>query len=207
MRWALVWILIGVVVLVPFVLFEQQFDRIAASAAETGRASWGAGLVIAALLSLDVFLPVPSSVVSTAAGVLFGLVRGTLLVWAAMTASCLIGYGIGARASAAAARFVGRDSLERAAALTRRHGGWALVLCRPVPLLAEASVVFAGLVDAPFTRFLGIVTAANLGIALAYAAFGAYSMRVGSFVAAFVGAIIIPGILMGIWRLARGRNS
>jgi uncharacterized membrane protein YdjX (TVP38/TMEM64 family) len=207
MRWALVWAVIAAVMLVPFVLFEQQFNHLAITAVQSGRSSWGAALAIAALLSLDVFLPVPSSVVSTAAGVLFGLVRGAALVWIAMTAGCLIGYAFGARASSIAGRFVGRDSLERAASLTRRHGSWALVLCRPVPVLAEASIVFAGLVGAPFRRFLTVVAGANLGIALGYAAFGAYSMRVGSFVAAFVGAIVIPGILMGIWRHVTSRRS
>jgi hypothetical protein len=99
-------------------------------------------------------LPVPSSIVSTAAGVLLGFWRGTAVVFAGMTAGCLLGYAVGSRSSAVARRVVGEDGLVRAADLVRRYGDWVLVACRPVPVLAEASVIFAGLAHAPFGRFV-----------------------------------------------------
>lgn len=205
MRWALVGLVLVAVVVVPFVLFERQFNEFVMRLTAGTASPWVTGGIIAALLSLDVFLPVPSSIVSTAAGVVLGLWRGTAVVWLAMTAGCAIGYAVGARASAAARRFVGGDSVARVSALTERYGDWALALCRPIPVLAEASVVFTGLVNAPFGRFIAITAAANLGIALGYAAFGAYSMRIGSFLVAFVGAVVIPGMVMGIWRLTAGK--
>jgi hypothetical protein len=45
----------------------------------------------------------------------------------------------------------------------------------------------------------------NLGIAVGYAAFGAFSMRVDSFLVAFLGALAIPGVVMGIARATIGR--
>jgi len=50
------------------------------------------------------------------------------------------------------------------------------------------------MVRAPFRRFLVMTTASNLGIALGYAAIGAYSMRLESFLVAFAGAITLPGL-------------
>jgi uncharacterized membrane protein YdjX (TVP38/TMEM64 family) len=201
MRWAVIWVVLIGLVLVPFLLFETEFNAFAARMTQGDEATWLASTSIFWLLALDVFLPVPSSIVSTAAGVLLGVWRGAMVVWAGMMVACLLGYALGARASGLARRFVGEDALERADGLVRRYGAWTIVLCRPVPVLAEASVIFAGLVRAPFLRFLALTALSNLGIAVGYAAFGAFSMRVDSFLVAFVGALIIPGIVMGIARV------
>jgi uncharacterized membrane protein YdjX (TVP38/TMEM64 family) len=201
MRWAVIWIVLIALVLVPFFLFEDQFNAFAAQMTDSGTAAWLAGASIFALLMLDVLLPVPSSIVSTAAGVLLGFWKGAAIVWAGMTVACVLGYALGARASGLARRFVGDEGLERATVLAGRYGDWALLLCRPVPVLAEASVIFAGLVHTPFSRFAWLTAGANLGIALGYAAFGAFSMRVNSFLMAFVGALIIPGVAIGVARL------
>jgi uncharacterized membrane protein YdjX (TVP38/TMEM64 family) len=201
MRWVVIWIVLIALVLVPFFLFEDQFNAVAARMTTEGTAAWLAGGSIFALLALDVVLPVPSSIVSTAAGVLLGFWKGAAIVWLGMTAACLIGYALGARTSGLARRFVGEEGLSRAERLVRAYGDWTILLCRPVPVLAEASVIFAGLVRAPFARFAWLTAGSNLGIALGYAAFGAFSMRVDSFLMAFVGALIIPGIAIAIARL------
>ena len=206
MRWAALWIVLIALILLPFFLFEGQFnalaERITSSGASRGLAAGG----IFALLALDVFLPVPSSIVSTAAGVLFGFTRGAFIVWSGMMAGCLLAYVVGVRAVAAARWIVGSDNLARSEILMRKYGESAIVLCRPVPVLAEATVIFAGIVRAPFARFAALTAVSNLGIALGYAAFGAFSMRINSFVVAFLGALLLPGIVLGISRFTFGRR-
>ena len=206
MRWAVLWIVLIGIVLLPFLLFEQQFNALAERATASGMSRWAAAGTIFSLLSLDVFLPVPSSIVSTAAGVLLGFAAGAAVVWTGMMAGCAVGYLVGARGSGAARRLVGEDGIARAAALARRYGDVTIVLCRPVPVLAEASVVFAGLVHAPFGRFVRLTALSNLGIALGYAAFGALSLDLDSFLFAFLGALLIPGLFLLISRLTFGRN-
>jgi uncharacterized membrane protein YdjX (TVP38/TMEM64 family) len=205
-RWALLWIVLIGLILLPFILFEPQFDALAEQMTSSGTSRGLAAAGILALLALDVFLPVPSSIVSTAAGVLFGVARGTLIVWSGMTAACVLGYLVGLRAVGAARKIVGAESLARSEALMQKYGESAIVLCRPVPVLAEASVIFAGIVRAPFARFIGLTSTANLGIALAYSAFGAFSMRLNSFLVAFLGALLLPGIVLGISRMTFGRR-
>jgi len=171
----------------------------------SGRGSkWYAATAIGGLLASDVVLPIPSSVVSAGAGMLLGFSRGVAVVWLGMTASCLIGYLIGASSADAARRFVGRDGLIRASALAESYGDLMLVVSRPVPVLAEASVIFAGVVRTPFRRFLAMTSAANLGVAAGYAAIGAFSMRVESLLLAFAGAIAVPGLAMLVARLWLG---
>jgi uncharacterized membrane protein YdjX (TVP38/TMEM64 family) len=201
MRWVVLWVLLLALVLVPFFLFESYFNALAARMTGGGMPAMLVAAGIFALLALDVFLPVPSSIVSTGAGVLLGFWQGATIVWLGMMAGCAVGYAVGSRGSGSAGRLVGREGLARAGKLMDRYGDLTIVLCRPVPVLAEASVVFAGLVRAPFGRFARLTALSNLGIALGYAAFGAYSMRLDSFLVAFVGALLLPGIAMLLARL------
>jgi uncharacterized membrane protein YdjX (TVP38/TMEM64 family) len=206
MRWALLWMAIVAVVLVPFFLFESQFNAFAADLTRGAVTPALAAAAISGLLAFDVLLPVPSSIVSTGAGALLGFPLGTAVVWGGMMAGCLVAYALGARASGAAQRFVGAVSLERARRIGDRYGDWTIVICRPVPVLAEATILAAGLVRAPLGRVLLLAGAANLGIAAGYAAVGAYAMRVDSFLLAFVGAIAIPAVALGAARVVFARR-
>jgi len=207
MRWAVLTVIVLGLILLPFLLFEDQFNELGARLARGEASTAYTAFAIGGLLSLDVFLPVPSSIVSAAAGVLLGFWRGTAVIWIGMTIGCVIGYALGARAAGAARRMVGEEGLTRASNVARDYGDFALVLCRPVPLLAEASIVFAGLVRAPFRRFLVMTTVSNLGIALGYAAVGAFSMRLESFLLAFAGAITLSGLAWIAGRLWLTRKN
>jgi uncharacterized membrane protein YdjX (TVP38/TMEM64 family) len=205
-RWFLISVLLLAMIVVPFLMFGERFDQLGARMMRGDLASWPAAALISSFLALDIILPVPSSIVSTGAGVMFGFLRGTLVVWVGMMAGCLFGYLLGSRATPAARRFVGADGLSRAERVAADYGDWAIVICRPVPVLAEASVILAGLVHMPWRRFTVLTSTSNLGIAAAYAAIGAYSMSIGSFLLTFAGAIVLPGLVMLVarWRLGRG---
>ena len=196
MRWTVVGLLLVALVLVPFVLFEDDFNRFADRAMHAEVSGGYADAAVVSLLASDVFLPIPSSIVAAAAGVLLGFWRGTVAVWVGLTAGCLLGYTFGSRASAAARRFVGEDGMTKAGRLSARYGDLAIVLCRPVPVLAEASVIAAGIVGRPFSRFLNAVAWSNLGVAMGYAGIGAFSMRVDSFLLAFAGSLAVPAVGM-----------
>ncbi len=196
MRWALVWAALIALILVPFFLFEARFTALAEMLTSGTAPRATAAAAIAALLAADVLLPVPSSIVSTGAGALLGFGLGTAVVWGGMTAGCVAAYLLGARAAGAAQRLVGDASLERARQLSSRYGAWTIVICRPVPVLAEATAVMAGLTRAPWKPFLSLTAMANLGIAAGYAAVGAFAIRVDSFLLAFAGALLIPAAAM-----------
>ena len=202
MRWTVLWLVLVAVVLLPFFLFEGWFAGLASRIQEGGLPAVTTAAVIAGLLAADILLPVPSTLVSTAAGALLGFWSGAVTCWIGMTAGCLLGYLLGSRAARGpASRLVGEKDLERAASVVDRYGDWALVVSRPVPVLAEASVIFAGIVRTPFRRFALITALSNLGISLGYAAVGAFSMKLESFLLAFAGAILLPAAAMAAARL------
>lgn len=200
MRWLVIGLLLLGFVLVPFALLGEQH---AEALLRQARGPAGA-LILGALLALDIVLPVPSSVVSTAAGALFGAAAGTAISTVGMTVAALAGYAIGRAGAGPAGRFTGEASLARVRLSLERHGDWALAACRPVPVLAEASAIFAGLAGYPFARFAGWTSAANLAISAVYAAAGAWSATFDSFLLAFAAALGVPGLALLLARRKQG---
>jgi len=174
-RWAAVAAALVAAVVVPFLLFEDAMGRATHWAAGIG-GGWGVAL-LALLLAGDILLPVPSSVVSTACGFLLGFPAGTAASTVGLTAGGVIGYALGrGLGGARLERLVTPTGAESVSAVFARHGAWALVLLRGVPVLAEVSVVVAGMTRLPFDRFLAATLLSNLGLSAAYAAAGAWAM-------------------------------
>lgn len=200
---ALSLILLGLI-LVPFVWFGEWFDSAAQSLAGQPAAGPAIALLLAGMLAGDIVLPVPSSLISTMCGYLYGFAGGAALSWAGMNAGALLGYWLGAAGGRPLTRrLVGEPELARASRAHERWGAWSLIVSRAVPVLAEASVVFAGAARMRVKRFILLTFLSNLGISAAYAAAGAFAAGVESFLLAFAGAIALPGIAM---LLARRRH-
>lgn len=195
-------------ILVPFALVGASLEVWAADLVDAlDRRPVIVAVLIASLLAADVFLPVPSSIVSTAAGALLGFVPGTLVSLTGMTAGCLIGYWLGRTGGRTVAlSVVGDEELKKLAKAAERYGSWVLVMTRAVPVLAEASTIFAGLSAMRSGRFLAIVILASAGVSAAYAAVGAYAVHVGSFLLAFGGSILVPAVAMAVWPRAIRRK-
>jgi len=186
----LVWIIFGlfVLILIPFALWENRFEALTARWLDEGRPRTWIAAGVVSLLGADVVLPIPSSLISTSSGYLLGFWKGLAASWLGMTVACIIGYGLGRFASGWVRRIVSREDEARFA----RSSDWVLAGSRAVPMLAEASVIIAGMLARPFGRFLGICAMANLGVSAVYAAIGAYALRTQSFLLAFAGAVVVP---------------
>lgn len=205
LRWVILICLLLALIIGPFLVLEATISVQVSRFLELETAPILAALLMLAGLALDVVLPIPSSLVSTAAGALLGFAVGALVCWAGMSLGCLIGYWIGATGGTLAIRrLLGDKDLAKAAALAERMGAGALILARAVPVLAEASTIAAGAAGFPKRKFILITGLANIGVAVAYAAVGAYAFETSSFLLAFAGAIIIPGVGLTVARLSRG---
>ena len=150
-----------------------------------------AALWIAGVLAIDIWLPVPSSLVLVAAGTILGRGVGAAAGTAGLTLGCVVGY-VSARLGARAVSAVARDDLDWLAAAMTRHGALLLVICRPIPVLAEASVLVAGLTRFDAARFVMITMLANIGIASLYAILGASATSTGSFLLVFAASCALP---------------
>ena len=194
LRWGLLAALVLALILGPFFFFGARIEAwtdgfLQRSAERPGLVA----LVLGGLLASDIVLPVPSSVASTAAGYILGFVGGTVVSLVGMSISCVLGYGLGfGPGRPLAARLVGESEITRLEALYGRLGDWVLVVTRPIPVLAEASVPFAGISRMPLRRFTVLTTLSNLGISAVYAIIGAFSATLNAFLLAFAGSILLP---------------
>jgi len=202
LKWTLITIVALAIVIVPFVLFGAKVDAWTESFIEGPRQHPGVvSLVLGGLLGSDILFPIPSSIVSTACGLLLGFARGTLTSLVGMIVSCAIGYGLAAGLGRPfVKRMVGDDSMRHFEDLDKRFGSWAIILSRPVPVLAEVSVLFAGLGLMPLGRFFLLTTLSNLAVSAIYAWIGAYAADLNAFLLAVAGSVLLPGIGMLILR-------
>ena len=206
-------ILVLAIPLIPFGLFAWLNPGWEAQVAEWGKSQesrWATGAVIVGLLTSDIFLPIPSSVLCTAAGWQFGIVGGTLLGWLGMSLGAVLGFALAKQfGSPLVAWLTTPAELARTGELTQRLGPWLLVLARGIPVVAEASVLFVGLHQMPWRRFLPPVLFSNLVLAAVYAAFGRVAEEYQLLPLAIGVSILAPVLMIAVFHawLRWGRNK
>jgi uncharacterized membrane protein YdjX (TVP38/TMEM64 family) len=164
--------------------------------------AWAAALGVALLVG-DVLLPVPSSVVMVANGALFGVPIGTLLSLLGSTGATLFGFWIGRRGGKMLDRLVPPAERERADLLLQRWGMLAIVVTRPIPLVAETVAIMAGASPLPWTRTALAALAGSLSPALLYALTGAAAGRFQNTALMFLFVLLITGVFWIIGRKIR----
>lgn len=178
---------------------EKWLDEAGAPAAALG----------VALLLFDVFIPVPSSVIMIANGALFGVVIGALLSLVGSTGAALTGYWTGRKGEAVVAKFVPADERERAVELLNRWGIFALIVSRPVPILAETLAIVAGVAGIGWRKTLLAALIGGVPAALLYAIAGATVRGAGKGIYVFLLVLLLSGAvwLIGRWIEPRFRSS
>jgi uncharacterized membrane protein YdjX (TVP38/TMEM64 family) len=195
-------------VIVPFLLFGGAVDAWAEGVIDrAGENRFLPGLLLALLLASDILVPVPSSLVSAACGMTLGFWGGTGASFAGMSVTALAGYLIGRYASPYAGRLIGERETALLRAFHRRHGVWLLLALRPVPVLAEASVVFSGVSRLPFRQVAAVTALGNLAVSAVYAAIGVWGSLSGSFVPAFLASMALSGAMIAVMRMKGKRGE
>ena len=161
---------------------------------------WRTGLLLAVLLGSDIILPIPSSLASVACGLILGFWGGLLTSFIGMTVSTVLGYALGYIASPAATRLIGKAEQAQMRAFYDRMGLWALLALRPVPMLAETSVLFSGLARESFPKVVWVTALGNLTVSTVYAGIGAWGKLSDSFFPAFAAAIAVSGLMLLLCR-------
>jgi uncharacterized membrane protein YdjX (TVP38/TMEM64 family) len=77
-------------------------------------------------------------------GSVFGTMQGSLVSLIGGLTASLVGWGMGRLGSQSLQRFVGDDGMVRANAFLQRWGDMAILLSRPIPVLAEAVAILSG---------------------------------------------------------------
>jgi 3-dehydroquinate synthase len=199
--WSNVFVALLAAIVVAHFLLEHPISVFFDWLQTLSQSQWAsAGLVVLGLLA-DILLPIPSSMLTVWGVISLGSVAGFAAAWLGLSLACICGYGLGAASNTwLLKKFIRTSDMLEARRLSTRYGAWALVLMRAVPVLAEASVITAGLLRMPFRRFLLVTSLSNAGIALIYALIGGYAGTQTSFIAALAAGIAVPA---GAWTIAK----
>lgn len=178
--------------LVPFVVCGARLDQMVAGWLDPPPPAAVLAALEVGVLAADMLLPVPSSLVATLGGAQLGFVVGTACAWLGMTVGAAAGWWLGR--AAAAPRLAGLAAEERAELdrRQRRYGPLAVVLTRPVPLVAEAAALVAGGSGMPFREFLAAAGGGNLAIAAAWTLAGVLGRQAESLQWVLVASLAVP---------------
>lgn len=160
----------------PFLLWG---DRFTAGMAEGGaggwlesygRYAWAAGI---GLLIADLALPVPTTAIMAALGLVYGPLIGGLVAAAGSIASGLIGYGVGRHLGRPVVRrLLGGKAVAEGDRLFANVGGWMVALSRWLPVVSEVVACMAGLARMRFAIFLAALVCGSVPLAFLFAAIG-----------------------------------
>ncbi|MGZ0715552.1 3-dehydroquinate synthase [Pseudomonas palleroniana] len=184
-----------VLVIASFLLFEQQIQAVLLHLnlylPSTPGLALNLALLLIALLALDVLLPVPSSVVALLAVAMLGSLGGYLVIFIGLCLGAGLGYALGAGYFRLLSGRLGLPQ-RRPGHLAYRLNTLSLICLRGVPVLAETSVVAAGMQRYPLRAFLLITTLANAGLALAYTAIGTFLIEQNALLVTILASMVLP---------------
>lgn len=199
-------VIVLLIPIIPFAIFgdesEAWFSQHIINSDSQSNGGVVAALSIVAALVVDILLPVPSSAVLTFAGAKFGFVIATLIGWCGLTLAAVIGYGLGFfLRQSTVSRLSNQEGIEITSNWFEKYGHWLLAGVRALPVLAEASVLLAGIYRMRMANFWPPVLLANLVIAAVYALMGSLAAQAGWFGFAFWLSAILPLLLLLLWLL------
>jgi uncharacterized membrane protein YdjX (TVP38/TMEM64 family) len=147
----------------------------------------GAAVVIG-LLAVDIFIPVPSSIIMVLSGAAFGVGWGSLLAFVGSIGGEWLGFELARRyGTTLSARFIGDEAERRRMNdLLVNHGAAAIAVTRALPVVMETMSIVAGLSSMRRSTFLIASAIGTAPIVVVYAYAGAMSRETGSLVPAIV---------------------
>ncbi|MFO7177896.1 MAG: VTT domain-containing protein [Pseudomonadota bacterium] len=166
-----------------------------------------AALLGVGLLTADVVLPVPSSVVMLAHGAWFGTVGGTVLSLTGGTLATLTAILLGRSARRFVERVTSEEERAYATRLVERWGMAAIAATRPIPILAETVAITAGALGVAPLRALLAGALGSLPASVLYAWAGARGLDSASDVAVFGLVVLVTLALFLVGRRASGRST
>lgn len=193
-------------VIASFLLFEQQIEgflgHLETYLPDTPVQAFNLALLLIALLALDVVLPVPSSVVALLAVAVLGSVGGYLVIFVGLCLGAWLGYALGAGYFRVLSGRLGLHQ-RKPGQLGYRLGTLSLICLRGIPVLAETSVVAAGMQRYPLRSFVLVTTLANAGLALAYCAIGSLLVAQNAVLVTILASMVLPGLFIAGYSLLR----
>ncbi|HWB05440.1 MAG TPA: VTT domain-containing protein [Verrucomicrobiales bacterium] len=210
MRLAAIFLALAVVVLIPFLIwgdwFERAFtgDALQQWLASYGRAwGWLMGLL---LLVADLFLPVPGTAVMSGLGYVYGTWLGGAAAAGGSFLSGALAYGLCRKfGDRVAVRLMGPEGYAQGRRLFEgKSGGFVVAGSRCLPLLPEVVACMAGLTKMAPVKFFTALACGSLPMGFVFAWIGAAGREEPGLALGL--SVLIPAVLYGIALLVLKRK-
>lgn len=182
----LVSILLISILFVALENLEVYFEELLEAAQTNAGKYSGLSFIV---LSSDIILPVPSSIVMYSNGLVLGLLKGAGLSLISVIISSVIGYYLG-RLSAFRSK-----ADERARTIMQKYGAVGIVITRGIPILSESIVFTAGYNKLNFRLFLLLSMIGYLPVCFIYAYFGNLAQNANLFLRSFFASLMVSLLL------------
>ncbi|MDF9800440.1 putative membrane protein YdjX (TVP38/TMEM64 family) [Catalinimonas alkaloidigena] len=204
MRLLLIFLGFALLVLIPFAIWGEQTTTFftqttTLSLLESyGYWAWVIGIV---LLTLDLLLPLPATVIMAAIGMLYGPLLGGVINAIGSVLAGTLGYELcrqfGERTTR---RLLGENDWQRGQKINHKIGGFIVALSRWTPLLPEVIACMAGMIRMERVKFYLALACGSVPLGFAYAMVGNISSGINSPLLTLAIAAIAPILL---WLLLR----
>lgn len=174
----LIGIVLGLVlfILLPFLIFGEQIwqvftdDGVVFWLKSFGSLAWLAAI---GLLIADLAIPVPTTAVMAALGMVYGPVIGGIVASFGSIVSGLLGYALCRKIGRPFALLLsGKKGLAEGEKLFQNIGGWIVVMSRWLPVVSELVACLAGLSKMSFPIFLAALICGSLPLGFLFSSIG-----------------------------------
>ena len=175
-RLLLTFLAIAVLIALPFFVWGDRLEALFTGDGAVdqinryGSFAWAIAIV---LLLSDLALPIPTTAVMSALGIIYGPLLGGVIAATGSVVSGLTGYGLCRVFGRPLARSLSGDkALADGERLFAGAGGWIVVLSRWLPVVSEVMACMAGLARMPFALFFGALLCGSVPLGFVFAAIG-----------------------------------
>ena len=183
--------------IVPFVIIGELPGETWLSSVDDNALLFG--LMGSGLLTLDILLPIPSSILGTFLGARLGFWPGLLFTLTGLVAGNLISFSI--------ARFASARIRSWLPAFPRKTTQALVFLSRPVPIVAEAVALAAGATRMPIHQFLLLCASGNAIYAIVLCGNGAALVPDALAGPGLVVPMLLPVLAWAIWQAMSKREE
>ena len=142
------------------------------------------------VLSSDILLPVPSSIVMYTNGLVLGFFQAFGLSLLASLVSSCIGYYLGRFSS-----FGKKQTSPKVDSIIKKYGSLSIILTRGIPILSESTCFTAGYNSIKFSSFFILNAIGYLPVVIIYSYFGTLGQGTHMFLISFAASLILSALL------------
>lgn len=191
------------IVILSFLFFEKNTTEIISTIfqklQQENQQPYLSMIFLTLILGINVILPVPDSLASVMATSHFNQFLAPTIICLGLTISSFIGYWLGSSLKKITSLHNPNYPVAYKVQKNAHHASIILlILFRAIPVLAELSVITAGIIKLPFKQFIWLMSLSNIGLAIAYNQLGVLAASSHSILFLIIAGAILPSCAIAI---------